>query len=189
MQKGGEKMAIAEDIYRRCRVCTDKAATVLTDMIKGNKLEPTAVRARRTAADIAGDTAYALLGHAFITPIDREDLWLLRETAERLLCTAEDTAILLYHCRQQLPCTCEPVIRAVAACCTATEQILENVPNPDGTAQQMRLLREAERTCHTTIHDYFADATVRHICESTYRVIAACERLIAVLRYTAMKNG
>lgn len=182
-------MAIAEDIYKRCRVCTDKAATVLNDMIENKALEPAAVRARRTAADIAGDTAYALLCRAFITPIDREDLWLLRETAERVWCSAEDTAILLYHCGRKLPCACKPVIRAATACCTAAGQVAEVFPNPDTTAHQMRLLREAEHTCHTTMRDCFADITVRRICESAYRVIAACERLIAVLRYTAMKNG
>lgn len=182
-------MAIAEDIYVRCRVCTNNAATVLTDMINGNRLEPIAVLARRTAADIAGDTAYALLARAFITPIDREDLWLLRETSEHVWRVAEDTALLLYHCGQQLPCACKPIIQAAAECCTAAGQIVEAFPDPDTTAQQMRLLRKAQRTYHTTIHSYFADVTVRRICKSAYRVITACEQLITSLRYAAMKNG
>ncbi len=182
-------MAIADDIYARCRVCTDKAATILTDIINGSKLEPMAVQARRTAADIAGDTAYALLCHAFITPIDREDLWLLRESAERVWCAAEDTAMLLYHCGRLLPAACEPVIQAVAACCTAAGLVIEVFPDPDSTAQQMRVLREAQRTCHITMRNCFADVTVRRICEGAYRVITACEQLIAVLRYAAMKNG
>ncbi len=182
-------MAIAQDIYARCRVCADEAATVLADMIDSQKLEPMAVQARRTAADIAADTVYALLGHAFITPIDREDLWLLREAAERVWCAAEDTAMLLYHCGRQLPPACKPVIHAAAACCTAAGQIAEVFPNPDATAQQMRVLREAQRTCHITIRNCFADVTARRICEGAYCVIAACEQLITVLRYAAMKNG
>ncbi len=182
-------MAIAEDIYARCRMCTDKAATILIDMVNGNPLEPMTVRARRTAADIAGDAAYASLCHAFITPIDREDLWLLREAAEDVWCAAEEASILLYHCGRQLPVACEPVIRATAACCTATGQVAEIFPNPDSTVQQMRVLREAQRACHITIHNCFADVTVRRICEGAYHVIAACRQLIAVMRYIAMKNG
>ncbi len=182
-------MAIAEDIYARCRICTEEAATVLTNMIGNIKLDPIAVQSRRTAADIAGDTAYALLGHAFITPIDREDLWLLRETSERVWCAAEDTAMLLYHCGRQLPVACEPVIRATATCCATAGQIVEVFPNSDVTARSMRVLREAQYTCHITTHNCFADVTVRRLCEGAYRVITACEQLIAVLRYVAMKNG
>ncbi len=182
-------MGIAEDIYARCRVCTDKATAVLIDMIDNHTLEPTAVLARRTAADIAGDTTYALLCRAFITPIDREDLWLLREAAEHVWCTAENTAILLYHCGRQLPGACEPVVRGAATCCTAAGQVAEVFPSPDTIAQQMRVLREAQHTCHITLHNCFADVTVRRICESAFRVIDSCEQLIAVLRYTAMKNG
>lgn len=182
-------MAIAEDIYARCCVCADKAATVLMDMINNNTLEPTTVRARRTAADIAGDTAYTLLSHAFITPIDREDLWLLREAAERVWRAAEDTAILLYHCGRQLPCACEPVIRAAAACCTVARQLVEAFPRPNTGTQQMRVLREAQHICHITTRNCFGDVTARRICESTHHVITTCEQLIAVLRYAAIKNG
>ncbi len=182
-------MGIAEDIYARCRVCTGKAANVLADMIEKNTLTPTTVRARRAAADIATDAVYASLCHAFITPIDREDLWLLQEAAEHVCCAAEDTAILLYHCGRRLPSACESVVRATIACCTAAEQILESFPDPDTAALQMRVLREAEQVCHVTLHDCFADVTVRRICKASYRVIAACRQLIALLRYTAMKNG
>ncbi|MBR5540471.1 MAG: hypothetical protein IKU56_03745 [Clostridia bacterium] len=182
-------MAIAEDVYARCRLCTVQAATILTGMINGVKIEPIAVQARRTAADIAGDTVYALLGRAFITPIDREDLWLLHETAEHVWCEAENTALLLYHCDRQLPRACEAVVRSSIACCTAARQIAEAFPTPDTTTQQMRALREAQRIYHTTVHSNFTDATIRRICEGTHRVITACEQLIGVLRYTAMKSG
>lgn len=182
-------MGIAEDIYARCRICTDKAAAVLTDMIDKNTLDPTTVRARRAAADIAADAVYASLCQAFITPIDREDLWLLQEAAEHVCRAAEDTAILLYHGGRRLPAACVPVIRATIACCAAAKQILEAFPDPDTAARQLRVLREAEHLCHVTLHDCFADVTVRRICEAAYRVTVACGQLIAVLRYAAMKNG
>ncbi len=182
-------MAIAEDVYARCRLCTAEAAAILVGMIDGSRIEPIAVQARRTAADIAGDTVYALLSRAFITPIDREDLWLMHKAAERVWCEAEDTAMLLYHCGRRLPSVCETVIRAAAACCAAAGQITEAFPNSDTAAQRLRVLREAQRTCHTTVHTHFADATVRRICEGAYRVIGACEQLIGILRYTAMKSG
>ena len=190
MQKrGATQMAIAEDIYARCRVCTDKAVGVLTDILNNHALDPTAVQARRTAADIAADTTYALLCRAFITPIDREDLWLLRETAEHVWCAAEDTSLLLYRYGRQLPHTCAPIIHATIACCAAAKQVTEAFPSPDTIAQQMRVLREAQHTCHTTLHDCFTDVTTRRICQHAFCVITACEHLIAALRYAAMKNG
>ena len=182
-------MAIAEDIYTRCRVCTKQAANILLDMIDGKKLNPMTVQSRRTAADVAGDTTYSLLGHAFITPIDREDLWLLREAAEQVWRTAEDTAILLFHCGRQLPSVCEPVIQATITCCAAAGKITEMFPHPDATLPQMRVLREAQHICHTTIRNCFADVTARRICEGACRAIAACEMLISILRYTAIKNA
>ena len=182
-------MAIAEDIYARCQLCTAEAATILTGMINRSKIDPIAVQARRTAADIAGDAVYALLGHAFITPIDREDLWLLREAAERVRCEAEEAALLLYHCDHQLPAVCEPVVHMAAACCTAAGQIAEEFPNATAAAKQLRVLREAQRTCHTTLYNCFADATARRLCDGTYHVIAACEQFIRALQYAAMKSG
>lgn len=182
-------MAIANDIYTRCRVCTEKAATILTDMTKGNYPEPLSIKTRRTAADVAGDATYALLCHTFITPIDREDLWLLRDAAERVWRTAEDTALLSYYCGQLIPCTCESVIHAAAACCTVAKQVVEIFPRTDTIVQQMRILRESQYTCHITMCNCFADTTVQCICESAYRVIMACEKLIDTLRYTAIKNG
>ncbi len=182
-------MAIAEDIHARCRLCTAEAATILSGMIDSVTVEPIAVQARRSAADIAGDTVYALLGRAFITPIDREDLWLMHETAEQVWREAEDTALLLYHCGRQLPPACEAAIRTAAACCTAAGQITAAFPHIDATRQRMRVLREAQRICHTTVHTCFADATTRRVCEGVYRVIRACELLIGVLRYAAMKSG
>lgn len=182
-------MAIAEDVYARCQLCTTEAAAILTGMINGNKIDPIAVQARRTAADIAGDAAYALLGHAFITPIDREDLWLLREAAERVWCEAEEAALLLYHCDHQLPAACEPAVHMAAACCTAAGQIAEEFPNVTAAAKRLRVLREAQRTCHTTLCNCFADDTARRVCDKAYRVMAACEQLICALRYAAMKSG
>lgn len=182
-------MAIAEDIHARCRLCTEKAASMLADMITGDRIDPVTVQARRTAADIAGVTTYALLNRAFITPIDREDLWLMWETSERLCREAEDTALILYHGGRELPSVCKTMIRATVACCEATGKITDLFPSLDTAVQQFRLLREAQHTCHVTIHNCFADATVRQVCESAYRVIGACEQLIHVLRYAALKNG
>ncbi len=181
-------MAIAEDIYARCRVCTNEAATLLTDLLNSEKPDPMTVQARRTAADIAGNAIYALLRHAFITPIEREDLWLLRETAERVWRTAEDTALLLYHCEQPLPPACEPVVCMAITCCTVAKQLAEAFPNVESIPKQMRLLREAEYTYHAALRTCFADDAARSLCEGVYRVITACEQFIAVLRYVAMKN-
>lgn len=181
-------MAITADIRARCRLCTDQAAGILTGMIRGKRTEPIAVQARRTAADIAADTVYTLLQRTFITPIDREDLWLMHESAERIWREAEETALLLYHSMGQLPHACEVAIRAAATCCTSVSEVIETFPDLNTTSQQMHVLREAERICHMTLRNSFADTAVERVCRSIQRVLRACEELIRILRYIAVKN-
>ncbi len=167
-------MAITEDIYARCRLCLQQAAHLLD----GEKIDAIAIQARRKTADIAQSTFYAMLKHAFITPIDREDLWLIHTAAEHIHREAENTALRFCRGEQHPSSEEETIRRVVAACCTATEQIMSSFPALEISASHKRILREAECLCHA------AD----RIGESAYRVVEACERFIIVLQYAALKN-
>ena len=161
---------------------------MLESLGKGGALSPTAVHARRLAADIAADAACAALGRAFITPLDREDLWLLRQRAEGVLCAAEEVALCVYH-GGVLPDCCVPLLTAVAAGCRQLEKAWERFPEADGAAPVLRTLREAEMVRHTLRHERFADMTVRRLTDSLGRVPDAGVALWESMRYVALKNG
>lgn len=177
-------MAITEDCYTRCRHCITSAKTVLEELQRGQVPNPAAVQARRTAADIAGETTYRLLRHAFITPIDREDLWALWASAERIWRTAEDTALVLYHSGCTLPYDCKGAIVAAADCCNETAAASETTK----TASAYRAVRAAQTLCHTTLHNRFADAGTQRLCIGTLQTVAACEDWLSLFQYVILKN-
>ena len=178
-------MSIAEDIYARCRFCSEQAAHILSDICDGKKIDPITVQARRNSADIAGDTFYTMLRQTFITPIDREDLWLMYQAAEAILCEAENTALTLCEQEERSP-VCEAMIRAAAACCSMTKERILSFPRSDISAQYKRILRKAEHTCCTVNSSVYIPT--QRIRESVRRVIDVCEQFITVLEYATLKN-
>lgn len=181
-------MGIAEDIGVRCRRCLHEAAQTLEAVSRGEVSSPVTVRARRVAADIAADAACAALGRAFITPLDREDLWLLRQCAEAVLCAAEEVGLCAYH-GGVLPDCCVPLLQATAHGCRQLGTVWERFPDADITAPLLRPLREAHAILHTLRHDRFADMTVRRLTDGVGRVIDAGIRLAECRQYAALKNG
>ena len=182
-------MAIAEDVYERCRACTVNAATILENIVVGKPVQPSAVAARRTAADIAGDTTAALLRQAFITPIEREDLWRLRSLSERLWREAENTALFVSRQRKPLPIPCRQIFHAAAVACQSVGQAFEQFPRHHALACTLRPLRDAERLCHTVAHEYCDDVTTGHLCQAVLRLIAQAEMLSEALQYIQIKNA
>ncbi len=174
-------MAITEEIYERCNRCLQDAAALLQALSAGNTFTPAAVTARRTAADIAADVAVTELQKAFITPIDREDLWLLWDGCEAVLRAAEDTALTLYCAGRGTPSCCAALLRQASACAAAPEV-------PHSLPAALRAIREAERSCLETERTLFADSTARRVCEAVRHLITACERVITQTRYCTLKN-
>ena len=179
-------MAIAEDIYARCRLCCVSAATILEEMVIGNTVDRVAVAARRPAADIAGDTAAALLRRTFITPVEREDLWRLRSQGERLWQQAENAALVAYHRRKAGPLSCHDVLRAAATVCAEIAQAWEPFPHHAVTAPSLRQLREAQRLCHTALHQC---QDGEQLCDAVLAVLEQAETVLDTLQYIHIKNA
>ncbi|MBQ9963957.1 MAG: hypothetical protein IJP14_02425 [Clostridia bacterium] len=180
-------MAIAEDIYERCKRCLRDAAALTKSLQDGKAVTPADVSARRAAADIAADTVFCLLRQAFITPIDREDLWALRDSCEAVLRAAEDTALVLYCAGRGVPPCCAPVLEQAARACAVPLKLWERFPHI-ASGNALSPLREAERVCYETKRAVFADATARRVCEAAVKTVAACERAVGQLQYRALKN-
>ena len=178
-------MAIAEEIYERGQRCLREAAVWLQQAADGQIPTPGAIAARRTAADMAADTATALLRQAFITPIDREDLWVFWEACEAVLCAVEEVALTAYCCGRTVPTGCANAVIQTAAVCRG---IAENFPNSTVTVPVLRSLRDAERTCYETRRAVFENATARRICEALQEALRACAAVCSVQRYCAVKN-
>ncbi len=77
-----------------------QATEILTELRRRHAVSAErteAVYRRRHTADIALQACFDKLQHAFVTPIDREDILLLRQTAEHTVCAAEDIQLTLYR--------------------------------------------------------------------------------------------
>lgn len=88
--------------YRYSIECMQQALQVL-EFLRQRETATEAVamriRLRRRTADIALSAYFEELQNAFITPIDREELFRLRQLADWLLSAAEDLILVLRHNR------------------------------------------------------------------------------------------
>lgn len=182
-------MAIAQDIYARTRDCAAKAAETIERLRSGRVPDPLTVRARHTAADIAADALYAQLLKAFLTPIDREDLWLIHTAGEAVYEAAEAVSLCVYHGGRAVPVRADKALCALSACCDVCVKAVTAFGEVSRAAPWRQVLREAEEVLHRTMHDSFADATVRRLVTQGFALLHACERLITALRYAGLKNG
>ncbi len=181
-------MAIAEDIYARCARCLCDAAELARALTVGKTVVPTDVTARRAAADIAADTTFGLLRQAFITPVDREDLWTLWGCAEAVLRAVEDTALSLYCAGRGLPSECVSAMQQLAECCESPVVAIESRLKTEALTTAVQTIRQAVHRCYETERAVFANATARRTCQSMLIGAAACERVVAQLRYMILKN-
>ena len=108
--------------YLFCERCLAQTTAILNDLAQGHPPNIDSVHRRRHKDRIALKALYDALRHAFITPIDREDLWLLCTTAQRVLSAAEDLALRADHVRlhtgdgwSSLRSVCRALQKSVAA--------------------------------------------------------------------------
>ncbi len=180
-------MGIAEDIYTRCRRSLRDGTATLAAVKNGTYPDPTSVTARRIAADMADEAALVLLARAFITPIEREDLWQLRRGAEAVHIAAEDVALGVYH-GGVLPASCAVLLDNAATCCEAVAAWFESFPRLPTTAP-LRLIRDSQQQLHTLRHERFGDMTVRRLTDRLTEFTDTLIRFVDVCRYTFLKNG
>ena len=103
------------------------------------------IRRRRRTADIALQATFDDLRRAFLTPIDREDILLLRQVTEHVAVAAEDVVLSLYrHGEHALSADDTALLAAVTAECEALHEALVLLPAyPRGAL--LRHLTAAER--------------------------------------------
>lgn len=170
-------MTIAADVFTRVQDCAEKAAKILEN---GQAITPQTVYTRRCAADIAKAAIFDALQAAFITPVDREDLWRLCEAGERLLCAAERFWLEM-GCQNRTPSSpidtmCHALARACRVCGTAADP------------SSAKAVRYAQQVCYTVREQRYTDTAVRDLCDRGCCVAEACEHLLYVRRYTTLKN-
>ncbi len=109
------------------------------------------IRRRRRTGVIALQTTFTELKEAFITPIDREDLWLLRQTTEAVLRAAEDIVLTLYRCgKTALPCDDTARLTAVEEECRFLCAAVEAVavyPRLDAAEKQLNAAEKQHEQC------------------------------------------
>ncbi len=141
------------------------------------------IHRRRHAADIALQAKFDELRRAFITPIDREDLWLLRQCVDQIAETAEDIPLALY--RRGLPCLSPndtALLSAVTNECTALHTALlslDGYPRNDNIIKHLAAADKAHRQTQKT-NGAAAE-------EAFYRLSAACAAAVHTTRYVVLK--
>ena len=149
--------------YEFCERCVAQAVSLLKDLQHAHPPTELDIRRRRRAGSIALRGLYDTLRQAFLTPIDREDLWQLCLLSERVLFAAEETGF-----RQQ------PFDPRMLTACTQLRQAVAAFPNfrRDETAfEQVAKLQ----------------VTLSDACISN-GLTDACGRLADALLFAALKN-
>lgn len=172
-------MAITEEILERCRQCCLAAKQTLLTLSEGRFLDPTTVIIRRRAADISAEASFALLRRAFITPLDREDVWQLRYRAERLWRESENTALRVQGAKER--CRSFDMVYKAADCCDVLHVAMERFPNPFDVASVYSVIED--------LHCRLLRETDSVLTDNLFCVAAACDDLLFWLQYVLLKHG
>lgn len=180
-------MGIAEDIYARCRRSLQDGNALLTAAMGGVFPDTATVTARRIAADVADEATFALLARAFITPLEREDLWQLRRQAEEIHVAAEEVALSVHH-GGVLPDCCVTLLCGAQQGCEAVAVWFDTFPRLPSDAP-LRVIRDSQRQLYALRHERFGDMTVRRLTDRIATFTDTLIRFIDVCRYLFLKNG
>lgn len=174
-------------IYEQCENSIKQALDVLEILRQRRAItEPLtrAIRLRRRTADIAMQATFEELRHAFITPIDREDLLRLRQVAEAVVCCAEDAVITLSLRRQPtIPPDDTALLSAVTAECRHLQAAIESfAPYPRSNTILDRLTA-LERQHRKSEEEIGSETTG----EALKKISAACFSAAEAIRYVLLK--
>lgn len=142
------------------------------------------IRRRRRTADIALQGSFDELRRAFITPTDREDILLLRQTTERIANAAEDIPLSVYRQgRQALLPDDTALLAAVTAECQALYEAVAALPAYPRDETVLKHLVSAER-----LHRISEENSSSSLAYDTLMHLSAvCRRTTDILRYTLLK--
>ena len=183
-------------LYQQCGRSVEQALDVLETLRQRRAITTATVQEihlRRATAIIALQASFEELRHAFITPLDREELFRLRQAMEALPRAAEDIALTLYTSgRQALPTGDTRLLSAVTACCRLMGEALARLdayPRSDTAAKRLsaleRQLDEAEQAYWQSLPT--ADPLLDQAYRALRAVVAACTAAASALRHALLK--
>ena len=168
-----------EDAYLPLTRLTD-AACRLAEMGKDSRLSPSAAQREdaallRRTAETVYEHGRNRLQHAFITPIEREDLLML---TQRMLCLVRCLERLQQPVCQAVPAklrACLPTAAGhLSACCTALRQMTAAMPmlrRSDGFAKPLQTVRRQAEDAERLL----SALSPTEACPMFYRLEAALE--------------
>ena len=140
------------------------------------------IRLRRRTADIAMRGTFDELRHAFITPIDREDLLRMRQVCESVTYHAEEVTMLLFAQKQSaLPCEKHELLQSVIHECRLLKTALESFPDfprSDDTVNHITNLIRRHRNCE---EQYDASPHGTALKNVSAACVFAAETLLCIL--------
>ncbi len=143
------------------------------------------IRLHRQTADIALQGTFEELRHAFITPIDREEMWHMRQITECVAHCAEEACVALWQegCSAPSP-NDTALLAAVFKECSHLRDAVAAFPYYPRTEQVLVHLKEAERQ-----HRLCEGIGGREPLQSALKKLsAACFDAAESLRYILLKS-
>lgn len=142
------------------------------------------LRLRRRTADMAQSTYFEELQDAFITPIDREELFRLRQLADQLLCAAEDILVTLRHHRlAALPTDDTALLAGVYEEYRLLSEVFAALPAYPHSTTVLRHLAAAEKQHRQT--EELTGSAAWH--DRLHNLSSTCRNATDAIRYLLLK--
>lgn len=171
-------------IYEQCERSIEQAVKTLELLRRRQRLSDEnrrPIHRRRQTAAIAMQATFSELQDAFITPIDREDLWLLRQLAEAVTRAAEDVVLGLIRSRRQASEDADlPFLTAVITECQLLSLAFASFsayPRSDALLRRLQALEQRH------LQNEELDCTTNALIE----VSNACFAAASGIRYVALR--
>lgn len=171
--------------FERCADSLKQATEILTELRQRHAVSAArteAVHRRRRTADIALQMCFDELQRAFITPIDREDILLLRQTAEQTVCAAEDILLTLYRCGQP---ALSPDDTALLTAVSTEARLLKEAfavfplyPRQRTVLSRLADLEKQHRLCETLGGSPFAEMSLHRLSDTCFTASQILRRVL-----------
>ncbi len=174
-------------IYEQCENSIREALRALEQLRQRQAITDETVRTirlRRRTADIAMQATFEELRHAFITPIDREDLLRLRQVTEKVAYYTEEAVLALFRQRQP---TVHPndtaLLSAINEECRLLQVVVSSFPDYPRSDAILGHLTALERKHRQSEEQNGSDLNEN----SLKNISAACFSAAETVRYILLK--
>lgn len=195
--------------FIQCAECSCRAARFLSDTINNFNpeqlsLQMEVIHGIENEGDTIKHTLIETLSHAFITPIEREDITEISRNLDDLTDTIEDVVLRLYMCNVQTirPEAIQFVDLIVKACDlvkVSMEELVDfkkskkikeyKIQINNLEEEGDRLYIESMRKLHTTVADPLEVLAWRDVLNYLERCLDTCEDIGDILEDTVLKNS